>query len=66
MPGDPLGASCGCALTLAVFAGGVAIITVWAYLNETGLIYPLALGLALWLTVSVVRRVHRWSNTERT
>jgi hypothetical protein len=60
MPGDPLSAGCGCALTLAVIAVGVAIVTVSAYLNETGLVYPLALGLALWLTVSVARRVRRW------
>jgi hypothetical protein len=45
---------------LAVLATGVAAVTDWAYLTETGLVYPLALGVAVWLAVLVARRVRRW------
>jgi hypothetical protein len=63
---DPIGAGCGCVLTLAVLAVGVAAVTVWAYLAEAGLVYPLALGLAAWLAFLVARRVRRWRRGKET
>jgi hypothetical protein len=65
MPGEPVTAGCGCALSLVVLAAGLAIVTVWAYLTESGLVYPLALGLAVWLAVVVAKRVLRWRRTKK-
>jgi hypothetical protein len=63
MPGDPVTTGCGCVLTLAVLTAGVAVVTVWVFLNESGLVYPLALGLALWVAVLVTKKVRRWTRT---
>jgi hypothetical protein len=56
MSTDPV-SGCGCALVLGVAAVYFAGLAAFAFLNETGLIYPLAAGLALWFVVTVARRV---------
>jgi hypothetical protein len=63
MSGDPVSTGCGCVLTLFVLAAGVAVVTVWVFLSESGLVYPLALGLALWVAVLVTKKVRRWTRT---
>jgi hypothetical protein len=35
-------------------------LTAWVFLNETGLVYPLALGLAAWVAVHIAKAVCRW------
>jgi hypothetical protein len=59
MPRDPVSADCGCAFFLAVLAVYVGSPTAWAFLEQTGLVYHLAVGLAAWAVATVYRRVRR-------
>jgi hypothetical protein len=59
MSPDPV-SGCGCALVLGVAAVYFAGLAAWAFLNEAGLIYPLAAGLAVWFVVTIARRVRLW------
>jgi hypothetical protein len=59
MSSDPA-TGCGCALVLVVAAVYFAGLGARAFLNETKLIYPLVAGLALWVVVTIARRVRLW------
>lgn len=59
MPSDPVSGGCGCALALIVIGVYIGLWAVWAFLYETGLVYPLGIGLGLWVLTAAVKRVRR-------
>jgi len=61
---DPVGGGCGCALVLAVAAAYFAGLAAWAFLNESGLLYPCVGGLALWFLFTVTRWLGRQRGQE--
>ena len=59
-----MSSGCGCALTLVAFAVCIGVITVWAFLVETGLVYWLGAGLIAWVLLTIVGRIRRhWRST---
>jgi hypothetical protein len=59
MPADPVSGGCGCALLLAVCALYFAGLAAWAFIHETGVLYPCVAGLALWLVFTIAHRILR-------
>jgi hypothetical protein len=59
MPADPVSGGCGCALLLAVCAVYFAGLSAWVFLKETGLLYPCAAALLIWVVVSIAQSLRR-------